>query len=287
MKAIRKAVLFAVLGAAAVSQAAAAGANASQRIGLQLWSVKDEIKQDFEGTLTKIAQTGIQGVEFAGVFGKYENDPAGLKAFLAKTGLQCAGAHMHFDALEGDKFDKTVAFYKAVGCNNLVISMDKRGANTEGAADMAKQLTAIQAKLAKHGMRTGYHNHEQEMIGNVGSTPWDVLAKGTPQRAIMQQDVGWTTYAGKDPIHYVNAYPGRTTTTHFKAKFVKGATGGTPIIGQDKTDWAGLVRAVEKTGGTDWIIIEQEEYPNGMGQLETVAASYKGLKQVLDQVHAK
>jgi sugar phosphate isomerase/epimerase len=106
-----------------------------------------------------------------------------------------------------------------------------------------------------------------------------VIAKNTPKNAIMQQDVGWTTFAGKDPVAYVKQYPGRTTTTHFKAKFREGAS-GTPIIGQDKTDWVALTRAVRQVGGTDWIIIEQEEYPNGMGQLETVAASLKGLRQV-------
>jgi sugar phosphate isomerase/epimerase len=102
----------------------------------------------------------------------------------------------------------------------------------------------------------------------------------------MQQDVGWTTYAGKDPIAFVNEYPGRTVTTHFKAKFVKG-TDGTSIIGQDKTDWEGLTKAVRSVGGTEWIIIEQEEYPNGMGQLESVAASMRGLQAVLAKLPAR
>ena len=285
MKAIHKAVLFALLGAAA-SQAAAAGANANQRIGLQLWSVKDEIKQDFEGTLTKIGQLGFQGVEFAGEFGPYKDNPAGLKAFMDKHKLQCAGAHMHFDALTPERFDATTAFYKTLGCSSLVISMDKRGASTAESAQMSKELSALQAKLAPKGMRIGYHNHAQEMTGAVGSTPWDVIAQNTPKGSIMQQDVGWTTFAGKDPVAYVKKYPGRTTTTHFKAKFAEGSA-GTPIIGQDRTDWAGLTRAVRQDGGTDWIIIEQEEYPNGMGQLESVAASLKGLRAVLAKLPAQ
>jgi len=286
MKAIHKAVLFALLGAAA-SQAAAAGANANQRIGLQLWSVKDEIKQDFEGTLTKIGQLGFQGVEFAGEFGPYKDNPAGLKAFMDKHKLQCAGAHMHFDALTPERFDATTAFYKTLGCSSLVISMDKRGASTAESAQMSKELSALQAKLAPKGMRIGYHNHAQEMTGAVGSTPWDVIAQNTPKGSIMQQDVGWTTFAGKDPVAYVNKYPGRTVTTHYKAKFAEGTAAGTPIIGQDKTDWAGLTRAVRKVGATEWIIIEQEEYPNGMGQLETVAASLKGLQAVLASLPSK
>jgi sugar phosphate isomerase/epimerase len=282
MKAIHKAILLALLAAAGAQAAAPA-----QRIGLQLWSVKDEIKQDFEGTLTKISQLGFQGVEFAGEFGPYKDNPAGLKAFMDKNRLQCAGAHMHFDALAPERFDATTAFYKTLGCTSLVISMDKRGASTEQSAQMSKELSALQGKLAAKGMRIGYHNHAQEMAGTVGSTPWDVIALNTPRGTIMQQDVGWTTFAGKDPVAYVNKYPGRTLTTHYKAKFVEGASGGTPIIGQDKTDWAGLTRAVRKVGGTEWIIIEQEEYPNGMGQLETVAASMRGLQGVLDTLQSK
>jgi sugar phosphate isomerase/epimerase len=286
MKTRTQLTLLAALLAAAVTQHALA-AQPEPRLGVQLWSVKDEIKQDFEGTLTKIGQLGFQGVEFAGEFGPYKDNPAGLKAFLNKNKLQCAGAHMHFDQLAADRFEATTKFYKTLGCDNLVISMDKRGASTEQSAQMSQELTSLSAKLAAKGMRIGYHNHAQEMAGSFGSTPWDVIARGTPKASIMQQDVGWTTFAGKDPVAYVKTYPGRTRTTHFKAKLAEGKTEGTPIIGQDKTDWVALTRAVRQVGGTDWIIIEQEEYPNGMGQLETVAASLKGLRAVLANPAAK
>jgi sugar phosphate isomerase/epimerase len=277
---------LAVLLAGAAAQHAMA-AQPEPRLGVQLWSVKDEIKQDFEGTLSKISQLGFQGVEFAGEFGPYKDNPAGLKSFMNKHKLQCAGAHMHFDQLAADRFEATTKFYKTLGCDNLVISMDKRGATTEQSAQMSQELTALSSKLAAKGMRIGYHNHAQEMAGTFGSTPWDVIARGTPKASIMQQDVGWTTFAGKDPVAYVKTYPGRTRTTHFKAKLAEGKTDGTPIIGQDKTDWVALTRAVRQVGGTDWIIIEQEEYPNGMGQLETVAASLKGLRAVLANPAAK
>lgn len=283
MKLMTRTLLLALLGAASLVQAAT---PATQRLGLQLWSVKDEIKQDFEGTLTKIGQLGFQGVEFAGEFGPYKDNPAGLRAFMDKNKLQCAGAHVRFDQLTPDRIDATTAFYKTLGCSNLVIPMDKRGASVDGSAQMSKELSTLSAQLAPKGMRIGYHNHAQEMAGAVGNTPWDVIAQNTPKGAILEQDVGWTTFAGKDPVAYVNKYPGRTVTTHFKAKLAQGTSGGMPIIGQDKTDWRGLVQAVRRAGGTEWIIIEQEEYPNGMGQLETVAASLKGLQAVLAKMPA-
>jgi sugar phosphate isomerase/epimerase len=266
--------------------AASSQAATSPLLGVQLWSVKDEIKQDFEGTLGKLAKLGFQGVEFAGEFGKYSADPAGLGAFMKKNGLQCAGAHMHVDKLDAANFKATTDFYKVLGCNRLIISMDKRASSKEGSAELAKELTAISAKLGAQGMKLGYHNHEAEMLGDKGQTNWDLIARNTPKDFIMQQDVGWTTYAGKDPVAFVNDYPGRTVTTHYKAKFAKGAS-GTPIIGQDRADWIGLTKAVRSVGGTEWIIIEQEEYPNGMGQLETVAASMRGLQGVLAKMPAK
>jgi sugar phosphate isomerase/epimerase len=265
---------------------ASSQAATNPMLGVQLWSVKDEIKLDFEGTLDKLAKLGFQGVEFAGEFGKYKADPAGLHAFLRKKGLQCAGAHMHVDQLNDANFKATTEFYKTLGCNRLIISMDARGASKEGSAELAKELSAISAKLGGQGFKLGYHNHEQEMLGDKGQTNWDLLANNTPKDFILQQDVGWTTYAGKDPVDFVNKYPGRTVTTHYKAKFVKG-TSGTSIIGQDKTDWTGLTKAVRGVGGTEWIIIEQEEYPNGMGQLEAVAASMRGLQGVLTTMPAQ
>jgi sugar phosphate isomerase/epimerase len=269
-------VLLALSMLAPLAQAAAA----APRIGVQLWSVKDDVKQDFEGTLATLAALGFEGVEFAGEFGRFANDPAGLRAFLDKQKLQCAGAHLDFAALSAERFRQTTAFYQAVGCRNLVIAWDKRGASLEGAAAIARELAALSGKLAPLGMRIGYHNHAQEMTGAPGRTPWDVIAGGTPREAILQQDIGWTVFAGKDPVALVKRYPGRTLSAHFKAKLAEGST-GKPIIGQDRTDWPAVYAAARGEGGAEWIVLEQEEYPDGMRPLEAVAASLRGLKGVM------
>lgn len=274
-----KPALLAFFLSSSLAQAAAPGPVTAPRIGVQLWSVKDELKQDFEGTLTKLAAMGFQGVEFAGEFGRFAQDPAGLRALLDKQGLQCAGAHMDFAALAGERFRQTTAFYQALGCRNLVIAWDKRGASNEGAAAIARDLAALAGRLAPLGMRIGYHNHAQEMTGPDGRTPWDTIAAGTPQETILQQDVGWTVFAGKDPVAVIRRDPGRTITSHFKAKLAEG-TQGKPIIGQDRTDWPAVYAAARGEGGAEWIVLEQEEYPEGMRPLEAVAASMRGLQAV-------
>ena len=267
--------VLSVLGVGSASTAPVA-----PRIGVQLWSVKDEIKRDFEGTLARLAALGFQGVEFAGEFGRYADDPAGLRAFLDKTGLRCASAHVSLAQLSEASFDQTTRFYRTLGCNDLIVPWDQRALSVEGSPQVAAELSALAPRLAAIGMRTGYHNHAEEMTGPEGNTPWDILARGTPQNVIMQQDVGWTAFAGKDPAAYVRRYPGRSVSMHYKAKLAPGDS-GIPLIGQDRTDWAGLTAAATSVGGTAWIIIEQEEYPNGMGQLDAVAASLRGLRAAL------
>lgn len=251
------------------------------QLSVQLWSIKDAMLADFSGTLTKLAAMGFDGVEFAGIFGKYENDPQGLKGFLAELGLECSGAHVHFDKFSSENFDATVNFYKTVGCNNLIIPMDQRAFTVDGAKEVAADLEALQIKLSPLNLRAGYHNHKPEMLGEMGQTPWDVIGMGTNSQVILQQDVGWTEVAGKDPVAMVKAYPGRTITTHYKASAPEPGNPEDPIIGQDTTDWKALITANKTYGGTHWLVVEQESYPAGMTPMESVEASLKGLQAII------
>jgi sugar phosphate isomerase/epimerase len=276
-----KAITMAALASVSISTFAADVAPTSPQLSVQLWSIKDDVAKDFEGTLKKLKAMGFQGVEFAGNFGAYANDPKGLKAFLEKTGLKASGAHVHFDKLSPENFDATVAFYKAIDCKYLIIPMDERAFTPEGAKAVAADLEAVQKKLAPHGMHTGYHNHKPEMLGEKGKTPWDVIGKNTEQAVILQQDVGWTEVAGKDPVEFVKAYPGRTITTHYKASAPEKGNKEHPIIGQDTTDWKALINANRTVGGTLWLVVEQESYPEGLTPLQSVEASLKGLQKII------
>jgi sugar phosphate isomerase/epimerase len=279
-----KALTMAAITSVSLSAMAADVAPTSPQLSVQLWSVKDDVAKDFEGTLKKLKAMGFQGVEFAGNFGTYANDPKGLKAFLDKTGLKASAAHVPFEKLNAENFDATVAFYKAIDCKYLIIPMDMRAFTTDGAKEVAADLAAIQTKLTPHGMHTGYHNHEGEMLGKMGETPWDVIGTNTTKEVVLQQDVGWTEVAGKDPIAFIKAYPGRTITTHYKASAPKPGNAEHPIIGQDTTDWKALIEANKTYGGTLWLVVEQESYPEGMTPMQSVEASLKGLQKVISDM---
>ncbi len=258
--------------------------NKVPKLSVQLWSVKDVITQDFKGTLEKLAQMGFAGVEFANEFGPYAEDPKGLKAFLDSLNLQASGAHVSFEQLNQDNFEKTVAFYKQLHVDTLIIGWDERAWHPQGIKEVVKLLNDLDKKLAPYNIKTGFHNHDHEFDDFQGTTYWDYLAKNTADSVVLQQDVGWTTYAGKDPINYVKSYPGRTLTTHYKVRIPEGVKGKQPIIGQDTIDWLGLLRANISVGGTKWIVIEQEEYPNGLSSLEAVALSKKGLGHYINKL---
>lgn len=254
------------------------------KLSVQLWSVKDVIGKDFEGTLKTLADMGFEGVEFAGEFGPYKNDAKGLKLFLDSINLQASGAHVSFEQMNQDNFQKTVDFYLQLHVDTLIIGWDERAWHPQGIKEVVKLLNQLDKKLVPYKIKTGFHNHDHEFSDFQGTTYWDYLAVNTADSVVLQQDVGWTTYAGKDAVEYVKKYPNRTFTTHYKVRIPEGVKGKQPIIGQDTIDWLNLLKANINVGGTKWIVVEQEEYPNGLSSLDAVALSKKGLDKYIQQL---
>jgi len=258
--------------------------NKVPKLSVQLWSVKDVIKNDFKGTLKALSDMGFEGVELAGEFGPYKHDAKALNAFLASINLKVSGAHVSFKQLNAKNFDKTVAFYQQLNLDTLIIGWDERAWHPEGIKEVVTLLNELDKKLAPYNIKTGFHNHNHEFDDFQGTTYWDYLAVNTADSVVLQQDVGWTTYAGKDAVEYVKKYPNRTFTTHYKVRIPEGVQGKQPIIGQDTIDWLSLLKANISVGGTKWIVVEQEEYPNGLSPLAAVALSKKGLEQYINQL---
>lgn len=252
-------------------------------VSVQLWSVRDAVKADFEGTLTKLSKLGFKGVEFAGNYGKYDKDPEGLKAFLASLDMQASGAHLKMHELQDNVLAENLTFLKKIGVELVMIPADSRAWNADGVESLVKDLNALAIKFAKVGMRIGYHNHEKEFNAYKNTTFWDYIAQNTTPDVFLQMDAGWVNYAGKDPIEYLKRYPFRTLTTHIKVRTHKG-TGQSPILGEDGYDWTNHIKHNISVGGTRWLVLEQEEYPNGLTPLETVAKSKLGLDKAISKL---
>ena len=132
------------------------------QISVQLYSVKDDLKADFNQTITSIAAMGFTGVEFAGDFGPYADDPQGLKEYLASLGLQASGAHVRFAHFDEANFDKSVAFYKTLGVDSVIVPWDERANDPEKINELVRDLNTLNEQLKAVGLRFGYHNHDEE-----------------------------------------------------------------------------------------------------------------------------
>ncbi len=267
--------------AAAISRhALAAAAGKPIPIAVQLYSLRAEAKRDFDSALEQVAAMGFEGVEFAGYHGYAERAPD-LKKRLDALGLRAAGTHVGLDVLQGDALRQTIDFHQEIGCRFLVVPSSRDFTDPERSKALAETFNALAAKLKPLGMACGYHNHTGEFNKDGDKTFWDLFAERTSADVILQQDCGWTAAAGFDPAEYVRKYPGRTRTVHFKPFARKEEAGSKAILGQDSVDWRGVYDACVSAGGTEWIVVEQEVYPDGRTPIECTRDSLAGLKRIV------
>lgn len=274
----------AAAGAAALARPTTLFSQEKKRIpvGLQLYSVRDALGKDFEGTMKRVAEMGFEGVEFAGNFGG--KDAPTLRKFLDDLGLKAAGTHAGANKFVGDELKKTVDFYKTLGCKLLIVPGDGRFNHAEKSKDFAEFMNKTAEALKPEGLLTGYHNHDAEFkLKDGDKTMWDLFGERTSKDVVMQQDMGHTMWAGVDPIAVVKKWSGRIKTTHVKNRPPKGS-GKKPFVGEDNFDWKGYVNACYEVGGTEWFIIEQEEYPDGKSSLECTKTSLDNFKAILKEL---
>lgn len=265
----------------AVSLLYTSHALANLPVSVQLWSVKESVKQDFHGTLASLAKMGFDGVEFAGDFGPYQSDPAGLKQTLAQLGLKASSAHVGFEALNDANIHKTLLFYKTLGISTLYVPWDERAWHKQKVQSLSEQLTKVNRLAEAFDMKIGFHNHDKEFNSFNNATFWDYIATNTPNNLPLQLDIGWVIYADKDPIDFIKRYPHRTLSTHIKIRSHANKP-MSPIIGENHIDWHAIINALETVGDTQWLVLEQEEYPAGLTPLESVAKSKQNLDKILE-----
>ncbi|MGO2012313.1 sugar phosphate isomerase/epimerase family protein [Pseudoalteromonas sp.] len=254
--------------------------NNTLPVSVQLWSVKDALKQDFDGTIASLADMGFSGVEFAGDFGPYSDNPSSLKAKLASLNLVASSAHIGFDALTEETITDTLLFYKTLGIDMLFVPWDERAWHPKGIKLLTQQLTKVNEVAQKYDMSICFHNHNREFESFNEATYWDTIASNTPKNLPLQLDIGWVYYAGKDPLYYITKYPGRTITTHLKVRTHEGG-GLSPIFGENDYPWQTIIKSLLIDGGVEWLVIEQEEYPQGLTPLQSVAKSKANLDNIL------
>ena len=243
----------AMLTAGAVPLRAMAKPKKKIPIGLQLYSVRHDCQKDLPGVLEAVGKMGYDGVEFAGYYGRTAEE---LRKLLDDNGLKCCGTHTGLNTLTGDALEGTVEFNKTLGNKYLIVPWlpAANRSSVEALKATAKLFSELAAKVKGHGMVVGYHSHGGDFKKFDGQTGWDILFSNAGDDVVMQLDVGNCIGGGGDPIAVLKKFPGRSATIHIKEY------GGKPeaVLGEGDVDWKKIFRICERTGGTEWYIIEHE-----------------------------
>ena len=262
-------------------------------LGLQLYSVREMLPTDYEGTLKQIAALGYRQVEAAGF---YNHSASQVRKSMQNAGLQCVSAHYSYNDLHA-KFDEVLAFNKELGVGTIICSSPgfknparlknlKHGdwANAFTLEDWrwnAEQFNKFGEKVHAAGMKFGYHNHTMEFQKQDGVVPYIELIRLTdPSMVTMEMDCGWVVVGGGNPIELLQRYPTRISMLHVKDFKVTGkpmsVTNPPPSaeLGQGSIDYRPILQAAAKAGHIRHCFVEQEQFDMPPMQALKVDAEY-------------
>jgi sugar phosphate isomerase/epimerase len=228
-------------------------------VGLELYSVRNALKQDLNGTVRAVASMGYQCVEFyAPYFDWTESQTKDVRKLLDDTGLRCYSTHNDSSYLGPEKISRARDLNLILGCKYVVMASSHEKAGLDGWKAVADSLNSAAEKLEPSGLKAGYHNHQAEFTPVEGIRPIEILAKNTKASVMLQLDVGTCIEAGSDPVAWIRANPGRIRSLHLKEWSPEAGKGYSVLFGEGVAKWKDIFAAAESVGGVEYYLIEQE-----------------------------
>jgi sugar phosphate isomerase/epimerase len=253
------------LSIAAAAPAVVRGAGKPVPVGLELYSVRNELRQDLMGTVRAVAKMGYQGVEFFSPYFQWTPDYAKeVRKLLDDVGMVCYSTHNGAQSFEPANIDKAIELNRIIGSKYIIMASAGR---VEGGLDgwkrVAERLQQGLEKMKPAGMRSGFHNHQSEFKPIDGTMPMEVLAKNTSKDVVLQLDVGTCVEVGVDPVAWINKNPGRIVSIHCKDWSPDAGKGYRVLLGEGASPWKRIFAAAESKGGVEYYLVEQEgsDYP--------------------------
>ncbi len=250
-------------------------------IGLQLYSLRDAMREDPVTTVEKVGAMGYDFVESAGYSDGmiYGMEPEEFKALVEKNGMIYLGAHSGQAIPDSGSWeslmpwwDECIATHKAAGAEYIVQPfMGGTGyASLEGLADYCAYFNAVGEKCNAAGLRFGYHNHAGEFQELEGEVIYDyMLANTDPDKVMFQLDIYWIYEGGADPLAYFEAHPGRFGSFHIKDEKELGESG--------EIDFMPVLNEADKAGA-EYHVVEVERYNHE--PIVSVEKSLEYLKEI-------
>jgi sugar phosphate isomerase/epimerase len=248
-------------------------------IGIELYSVRDELGKDLHGTVRAVAKMGYEVVEFYSPYYSWTPEAAkDVRKLLDDLGIKCLSTHNDARVLTPEGLPKAIELNQIIGSRYIIVASAGR-IGPDGWKGFADRLSAASEKLKPLKMATGFHNHATEWAPSVdGLRPMDIIASNTPPEVVLQLDIGTTLQAKTDPIDWILKHPGRIRSIHCKDWSPE--NGYAVLTGEGVAPWAKIIEAAESRGGVEYYLIEQEEGPatEQLQRAEKCLANWKKLK---------
>ena len=234
-------------------------ASKSILVGLELYSVRNALKDDPTATVRAVARMGYQCVEFyAPYFEWTEPQTKEMKKLLDDLGIRCFSTHNSSSYFSPENIRRARDMNLILGSKYMVMASSQPVSSLDGWKQVADALNAAADQLEPWGLKAGYHNHKPEFTPVEGKRPMEILAQNTKPSVMLQLDVGTCLEAGSDPVAWIRANPGRIRSLHLKDWSSDPAKGYSVLFGEGAADWKHIFAVAESVGGVEYYLIEQE-----------------------------
>lgn len=245
------------------------------QIALQLWSIQAACGENFYEALQQVKNSGYDGVEFAGYYGK---SAAEVKGYLDELGLQVAGSHISHEALQ-HRLEETLAFEKEIGNTRIIVPHASFQTLEEWLAFIS-EMEEIAKKAAEQGMEFFYHNHAHEFTEIPGHDILDLMVQRT-KHICLEMDLYWLADSGKDVLPWLEQHKERIGLFHMKD--MQESPRESTEIGSGVLPMNDYVRMAKQLA-LPWLIVEQEAFQRYQ-PLEATAIDYRNLKAIVEEVY--
>ena len=243
------------------------------RVGLMLYTVREDCDRDLEGTLREVAAMGYEGVELHDLHGHTSEQ---VRDWLDELGLTVCGRHISLSALDGGLPD-LAASARTLGHTRVVVGWVEPPRTPDDARALAERMRVGSADAAALGLELGFHNHDAEVrdLGD-GRTVLDELLELS---VFLELDLGWAWWAGVDPVEVLERARGRVPLVHVKDFRTRGERAFCPV-GDGNVDFERILPvAVEQ--GAEWLLVEQDE--SDIPALEAARRSLTAVNSMLGE----
>ena len=265
---------FLALSAALPWALKASATSSAIPVGLELYSVREELKKDPEATIRAVAKMGYQCVEFYAPYFDWSDAQARqMRKLLDDLGIRCYSTHNDDKYFSAENINHARDLNLILGTKYMVWAYSDAKPTLDAWKIVADKLNAAAETLEPSELKPGYHNHDAEWRPINGVRPMEILARNTKPAIMLQLDVGTCIEGGSDPAAWIRSNPGRIHSLHLKDWSSDPAKGYKVLFGEGDAKWKDIFAAAESVGGVEYYLIEQEG--SRFSELETASRCLK------------